>query len=788
MTLALRCWGFRVVFSLVFASCAISNVSAAEPTAEGLGFDPHVLAEIEGVVARGIASGEMPGAVVCVGRGEGIAFLRAFGNRQVEPTVEAMTTDTVFDLASLTKPVATATSLMTLVEAGKIDVEKPVAEYLPEFGRNGKETIPVSQLLVHTSGLIPDNALRDYQQGVEKAWELLFALKPTDPPGTKFKYSDVNFLVLGKLVEKLGGKPLDVYAREVVFAPLGMEETGFLPGENLLARIAPTEKQGNAFIKGRVHDPRAALLNGVAGHAGLFSSAEDLSKFCRAVLLKMTGRKGLGTLGALPLSKETLELMGRGRELPGGAKRALGWDSKSGFSSNRGANFSDRAFGHGGFTGTAMWIDPELDLFVIFLSSRLHPDGKGSVNRLAGEIGTIAARALGKGAPEEAKAETTKNDVVSPVLTGIDVLEKTGFQRLAGQRVGLITNHTGKNRAGVSIVKLLNDAPNVKLTALFSPEHGFEGELDEAGIQHGKDSTTGLTIYSLYGETRTPTAEMLATVDTLVFDIQDIGARFYTYSATMGNAMRAAAEHGKRFVVLDRPNPIGGEIVEGPVLDSGREAFVGFHTIAVRHGMTMGEMATMFQQEHQLKVELEVIKMEGWRRGDYWDATALTWINPSPNMRNLNQATLYPGIGLLETTNLSVGRGTDTPFEIFGAPWLNATEVASDLNGQGLAGVRFVPMRFTPESSKFAGEICQGINVIVVDRERFRPVTVGLAIAVTLRRLHPQDWETKGYDRLLIDKAVHDAVSNGEGLTGVTDVYQEELRGFEARRAKFLLY
>jgi uncharacterized protein YbbC (DUF1343 family) len=265
----------------------------------------------------------------------------------------------------------------------------------------------------------------------------------------------------------------------------------------------------------------------------------------------------------------------------------------------------------------------------------------------------------------------------------------------------------------------------VQLAALFSPEHGFEGKLDVSKIGDTKDVSTGLKVHSLYGETRRPTAEMLADIDTVVFDIQDIGARFYTYVSTMGEAMQAAAESKKRFVVLDRPNPIGGIAVAGPMLDRGKESFVGFHRLPVRHGMTIGELARLFKAELKLDLELEVIACEGWQRGDLWDATGLAWINPSPNMRSLTQALLYPGIGLLETTNLSVGRGTDTPFEVIGAPWLDGRKLAAALASRNIPGVTFVPVAFTPASSKFAEKPCGGVNIIITDRERFEPLRTG---------------------------------------------------------------
>jgi len=426
---------------------------------------------------------------------------------------------------------------------------------------------------------------------------------------------------------------------------------------------------------------------------------------------------------------------------------------------------------------TATWIDPELDLLVIFLSNRLHPDGKGSVNRLAGEIGTIAADAI-----------EDRSERVPGVLTGIDVLQRDAFRPLEGRRVGLITNHTGVNRKGVSTIRLLHEAPRVDLVAIFSPEHGLEGKLDVGHIGDTHHETTELPVYSLYGSTRKPTAEMLETVDTLVFDIQDIGTRFYTYISTMGYAMRAAAERKIRFVVLDRPNPINGVDVDGPVLDAGRRSFVGFHPIAIRHGMTVGELAGMFRAELRLPLELHVVRMEGWRRSDYWDATALKWINPSPNMRSLTEAILYPGIGLLETTNLSVGRGTDTPFEIIGAPWLDGRQLERTLNGMDLPGVRFEATVFTPAASVFREQRSQGIIITITDRDRFDTIGTGLEIARQLRLQYPDAWKAEAYDHLLADRAVWEAVLAGKTVSEIRSVYQTELDEFLRRREQFLLY
>lgn len=719
----------------------------------------------------------MPGCVIGVGDSSGIFFLRAYGNKRIEPSIEPMTTDTLFDMASITKPVATGSSVMKLIEQGKLRPQDKVIDFFPEFGVKEKNTITVLDLLVHRSGLIPDNALADYKNGPEIAWQKICDLPLTAPVGTAFKYSDVNFIVLGKIVEKLSGKSLDQFVRSEIFEPCGMQESGFLPKESLKQRAAPTEKRNDAWIQGEVHDPRAFELGGIAGHAGLFSTATDMGKYAQMVLKQGQVHKADGSTEQV-FAPNTLRLMRQGVTVPGGV-RGLSWDKQTGFSTNKGDFLSSEAIGHGGFTGTVLWIDPAQDLFFVFLSNRVHPDGKGLVNPLAGKLLNVIASDLAR-APHSSEAQN--------VLAGLDCLERDGFRILEGRKVGLITNHTARTRAKVGIVKLFSEAKNFQLAALFSPEHGFEGKLDIAKVDDSQDSSTGLKIFSLYGETRRPTPKMLESVDTLVFDIQDIGARFYTYISTMGEAMKAAAENKKRFVVLDRPNPINGIDVAGPILDDKLESFVAYHKLPVRHGMTVGEIAKMLQQELQLDIDLQVVPCEGWERSMYYEATGIPWINPSPNMRSLNQAILYPGVGLLETTNISVGRGTDTPFEWIGAPWIRSSELAADLNRLGLPGVVFLPVEFTPNSSKFANELCQGIQIDVIDRKSFQPVKTGLMIAVHLRRLHPKDWETKSLNRLLGNKAMEQAILEGKDWSELETIYVDGMREFLKRREAFLLY
>ena len=345
------------------------------------------LAVIDDVVAEGLRYEKMPGCVVLVGYRGRIAWLKSYGSRQVKPNVVPMTTDTVFDLASLTKPIATATSIMLLIEDGLVELDAPAARYIPEFGNTGKEVITIRQLLTHQSGLLPDNSIKDYENGRADAFRRIHELDLRAEPGTRFMYSDVGFIVLGEIVERVCGQSLDTFAKDRIFEPLGMTETGFNPPADLKQRAAPTQERNGEWMRGEVHDPRAFKLGGVAGHAGLFSTAEDLARYAQMLINK-------GVLGdARILNPETCTLMQSSQEVSSGI-RTLGWDRRTGYSSNRGDLVSASAFGHGGFTGTALWIDPEQEMFVIFLSNRVHPDGNGSVNSLAGRIGTIAAAAI----------------------------------------------------------------------------------------------------------------------------------------------------------------------------------------------------------------------------------------------------------------------------------------------------------------------------------------------------------------------------------------------------------
>jgi uncharacterized protein YbbC (DUF1343 family)/CubicO group peptidase (beta-lactamase class C family) len=761
------------------------------------------LARIEEIVTEAIAEGQLPGAVVLVGQRDRVLYRKAIGRRAIVPSPEPMTLDTIFDLASLTKVVATTTSVMILVEEGRIRLSDRVAAYVPEFDRYGKADITIRHLLTHTSGLRPDLDLGDLWQGAETAVALAVEEVPLAPPGARFIYSDINFFLLGDIVRRVSGRPLNEFARQRIFEPLGMDDTMFLPPAALWPRVAPTESctpfgwpcegPDARMLRGTVHDPTARRMGGVAGHAGLFSTADDLAVFCR-MLLNGGQADGARVLAPLTVSRMTSPATGAVER----NVRGFGWDIDSTFSSNRGELIPLGSFGHTGFTGTSLWIDPLTGLYVVFLSNRLHPEGKGDVTPLRARIATVAAAAL-TDVPADARrtAAWSRADVGpsgavaaprrEPVLTGVDVLRLDGFARLRGRRIGLVTNHTGRARDGATTIDLLHAAGDVQLVALFSPEHGIRGVLD-ARVPSSRDEKTGLPVHSLYGDTRRPTSEMLDGLDVMVVDLQDVGARFYTYMTTMAYVMEEAARREIAVVVLDRPNPINGFQIEGPTLDRTALGFTGYYPMPIRHGLTLGELARLFNAENKIGADLTVVEMRHWRRDAWFDETALPWINPSPNMRNLNEATLYPGIGAIEGTNLSVGRGTDTPFEQVGAPWIDGVALAAALNARRLPGIRFYPVRFTPSSSKYAGEECQGVFMIVTDRAAIRPVRVGVEIAAALHRMYGRQFQVEAAERLFGSRDGLERLRAGEDPAAIAASWSAAEARWRLLRAKYLLY
>lgn len=752
-------------------------------------------AQLDAAIEEAISKDQIPGAVCLAAKVDKdgrtvVLHFRAYGNRALVPEREPMTADTIFDAASLTKVVATSASLMKLFEQGKVRLNDRVTEYLPGF-QGGKSDITVRQLLAHFSGLRPDLDLEPEWSGYETGVARALVDQPVAEPGQRFIYSDINFILLGEIVRVVSGRPLDQFAREEVFLPLGMKETVFNPPQQWRTRIAPTEIVKGALLRGTVHDPTTRYMGGVAGHAGMFTTAEDLARFASMIL----------NLGRLPgggrfVSPLTIRKFAEPQTPPlQPTLRGLGWDIDSPFSGNRGELYPLGSFGHTGFTGTSLWIDPETRSFVILLANSVHPKLRPAITPLRSKVATIVAAALGVDAPG---VSLTGFHELQPlralgrnaeVQTGLDVLQDSGFQMLSGKRVGLITNHTGLTRDGRRNIDAML-AAGVRLTALFSPEHGIAGAEDQENIEHGKDPATGIPVWSLYrGKDRKPSAEMLRQVDVLVFDIQDIGARFYTYLSTMKNAMQAAAGAKLPFVVLDRPNPITGAHVEGPMLDPEAISFVGCSILPLRHGMTLGELARMINSEEKVGARLEVVAMKNWRRRDWFDSTNLTWVDPSPNMRSLTAALLYPGVAMLEyARNYSVGRGTPAPFEQIGADWIDGRRLAAHLNRRMVPGVRFYPARFTPNDSNFKAKTIEGVRFVVVDREGFSSLRLGLELAAALHKLYPGKLDFEANYRLIGNRGVLQAILDGEDPRTLEPKIQETVRDFLALRSRYLLY
>jgi uncharacterized protein YbbC (DUF1343 family) len=721
-----------------------------------------VSSAIDARVEQAIRDGQAPGAILVVGHNGQIAYRKAYGNRALVPSREPMTLDTIFDIASLTKVVATTPAIMKLYEQGKISPDDPVVKYLPEF--QGGKNITVRDLMTHYSGLRADLDLKPAWSGYNTGIAMALREKPVNPPKQKFVYSDINFELMGEIVRRMSGEPLDEFAREQIFAPLGMTETAFRPPAALRGRIAPTEIDAATGLplRGVVHDPTARNMGGVAGHAGVFSTADDLARFAQMMLDQGSPVFAPGTV-----AKFTSPASPPGQS----AVRGLGWDIDSPYSAPRG-DFPRGSYGHTGFTGTSMWIDPGSKTYVILLTNAVHPNSGKSVVALRRAVANIVAAA-----------------VYRRTETGLDVLEQQQFAPLKGKQVGIITNQTGLDRAGRRNVDLMRQA-GIGVVALYSPEHGISGRLDQPNVDDSKDDATGLPVWSLYQNSRfRMTPEMLGGVDTLVFDMEDAGARFYTYGCTMLSAMERAAATKIAFYVLDRPNPITGSHVEGPMLDKELESGIGCYSLPIRHGLTLGELATMANTERKIGADLHVVTMKNWGRADWFDATGLTWVNPSPNLRSINAAILYPGVAMLESApNISVGRGTDMPFEEIGAEWIRGEELARFLERRPIAGVKFLPVRFTPADSVLKGKPLEGVRFVITDREALNSIRLCLELAFAVQKLYPGKLDLDKCKLSIGNRHTIELMKAGTDPAVIEGSLAADLARFVERRKAFLLY
>jgi uncharacterized protein YbbC (DUF1343 family) len=750
---------------------------------------------VDQAIQEAIQQNRLPGAVLIVGHDGKVVYRKAYGQRALVPQAEAMTADTIFDLASLTKVIATTSSLMKLFEQGRFRLNDKVTDYIPEF-QGGKSDITLRNLFTHFSGLPQDVPLKPEWAGNETGLRLAYTGKPTGPPGVRHVYSDINFILLGELVHRLSGQTLAEYSRQNIFLPIGMKETMFQPPAAWLPRIAPTERpdKNSDPLRGVVHDPTARNMGGIAGHAGLFSTGDDLARFAQ-MMLNGGELDGIRLFNPLTVEKFTEPQTPPDQPI----LRGLGWDIDSPYSTNRGELFPIGSFGHTGFTGTSVWIDPSTRSYVILLANSVHPDARPSLGPLRAKVATIAAASVGiavrgvtlTGYNETlggagARREVGRNGATK---TGLDVLVEQKFVPLAGKRVGLITNQTGLDRTGRRNVNLMRQA-GIAVAALFSPEHGILGREDRPGIQDTNDPATDIPVFSLYGNTLRPTPEMLKGIDALVFDIQDVGVRFYTYETTMAYAMEAAAKAGIPYYVLDRPNPIAGTRVEGPLLDVGATSFVGYWAgMPVRHGLTMGELAKLFNAENKIGAALTVVAMEDWHRGDWLDATGVPWVNPSPNMRSLNAAMLYPGLCLMEfARNYSVGRGTDAPFEQIGADFIGGRELATYLNQRQIPGVRLYATSFTPAESNFKGTRIEGVRFEITNRELLDATRLGLELAAAIQKLYPGKIDWTPAKRLIGSADVVKRIEEGEDPRAIQQSFQDAVTEFVKLREQYLIY
>ena len=786
-----RRWLMMVGMAAAGLAAAVQMASAAEPGTMGL--DTVAQQQLEQIVDGQIAEGNIPGAVILMGDADHVYYRQAFGRRATVPEPEPMTLDTEFDLASLTKVIATTTAILQLAERGRIDLDAPVAQYWPAFAANGKQAVTVRQLLAHTSGLRPDLLTLPHKPGRAGVLRAIAAETPLSAPGERVIYSDLNFVVLGELVQRITHQSLNNYCRIHIFKPLGMPDTTFLPDAALAARSAPTTADLLGMRRGRVHDPTASWMGGVSGNAGLFSTADDLARFAQMVLHDgHAGSKSIlqpASIVALATPASPLS------SLPW---RGMGWELAAPFVANHDRMPPIGVIGHTGYTGTGLWIDLATRQFVIILTNRVHPNGDGDARPLRAQVlALLASRTAAMSVAETARllpwalptlqAAARLPTSTGPVLAGIDVLEAQQFAPLAGLRVGLVTNRSGFDAQGRRTVDVLAHAPGVKLAALFSPEHGLNTDVD-ALIGDTIDAATGLAVHSLYGADQRFPAGSLDGLDALVFDIQDAGVRFFTYETTLGYALEAAAARHIPLFVLDRPDPLGADRFGGPVLDSGHESFTGYFPLPLQPGMTVGELADLFNQEKRIGADLHVIPMDGYRRSMTYADTGLGWVPLSPNLRTPGQLDLYPDVALLEGANLSVGRGTPHPFEWIGAPWIDASKLASALNALDV-GAHFEALDFVPTESAFRGQLCHGVSIEVDAAQAHRPVArLGLALLSTLYTLYPTTFDLAATRGSLGSSAVWQAIYNGAALDTLEAIEAEQDASFNVLRQRHLRY
>jgi len=720
---------------------------------------------LQQALERAVSASGAPGAVACVGDAQTIHFLGATGLRQRTPEPLPATPETIYDLASLTKVVATTTALMLLYEEGALDLDRPVSDYLATPDVSGGT---IRHLMQHTAGLV---AGRPYYQDHDTldAMFMRYGERRVDwAPGSARRYSDVGYMMLGRIIETVSQEPLDTFCRQRIFEPLGMTRTAFNPPSDWRTLCAATERCGwrNRLIVGEVHDENASAVGGVSGHAGLFSTASDLARYCR------------GLLGGNLLREESIAAMIDGGRVPFYPWQGLGWKVAPWSTSVEGYLPSKRAFGHTGWTGTSLWLDADTGRFAILLSNTCHPSRDARNNRALRQTF------------HDAVSETIYPGRCS-VHTGLDRLMYEGFQTLEDKRYALLTNSAAVDSMGRSILDVMSHAPaSARLQLLYSPEHGLKGQA-EAGAAVASTRLGETPVISLYGDRKAPSASELASVELFVVDLPDIGARYYTYADTMKQCIEACARANTPVLILDRPNPLGGIVVEGP-LPQRTTSPVCSIDVPVRHGLTLGEMA-MWHAVHTysaLRPQVMVHLLDGWKRPLYLDACGLPWVAPSPNMPDLETAVLYVGTCLFEGTNLNEGRGTDIPFRVFGAPWLRTDDILETVERAALAGASLEPVRYTPraipgraENPRFRDQACEGIRVRVEDRDKLRPFTMAVALLTALEQTHRGQFELiPFFDTLMGSTGLRGDIVAGKNATHIAAAYAEEHAAYALKR------
>ena len=705
------------------------------------------------------------GAVAYVGDLEKTYLHEAFGYRQTTPSKHAAKKDTIYDLASVTKVLATTTAVLKLREAGKLDLDAPVSTFVPY---PGLAHFTVRNCLTHSTGLPPSRPFYKTVITLDEMVHQIAILSLDFKPGTRRQYSDLGFVLLGDIVGRVSGKPLDEYCAENLYKPLGMKNTGFNPPEKLRERCAATEKCAwrERVVVGQVHDENAFAIGGVAGSAGLFSTAEDTATFCRALL------KGK------ILSEKTIQAMTTPGLLPVYPWQGIGWwldpweGGSSGFLPAR------SVFGHVGWTGTGVWMDRETGLFAILLGNTCHPsraNRKNSEFRHTFYAGVAERFYPGRG----------------NVHTGLDRALWTGFRGLREKRAALLTNQAAVDQLGRHILDVFALRDDVKLGVIFSPEHGLRGQAEAGAKVSGEEAD--VPVVSLYGEQKVPTLEQLKGIDCFVVDLQDIGSRYYTYMSTMKDCLGVCAKTGKLVVILDRPNPLGGAVIEGTmptVTGSG----VCCAAIPNRHGMTMGELALFFKAQDPAlaRLDLSVEEVDGWAPEWQFPACGLPWVPPSPNIPTPEAALAYAGTCLFEGTNLNEGRGTETPFLLFGAPWLKPKKILAHLDGEGHPGIRLEAVRYTPRAiagkssnPRHQDETCQGIRVHIEDAATCRPFALTVDLLAALHGVHPDDFRfTRFFDTLAGGPALREDILGGAGAASILGKARPALAQFDEKRPR----